>query len=70
MVVRTACLYTWPKSISLQRGIELYLKKGKVAFAPHKTSFVKNNGQYCHSCKKVGHKEHDCKNKSTKALSS
>ena len=26
-------------------------KKDKVAFAPHKTSFVKNNGRFCTSCK-------------------
>jgi hypothetical protein len=32
-------------------------KKGKAAFAPHKTSFVKNNGQLCTSCKQVGHIE-------------
>jgi hypothetical protein len=38
-------------------------KKGKVASAPHKTSFVKNNGRFCTSCKQVGHKEHDYKNK-------
>ena len=25
-------------------------KKGKVAFAPHKTSFMKNNGRFCTSC--------------------
>ena len=42
-------------------------KKGKVAFAPHKTSFVKNNGRFCTSCKLVGHKEHECKNKSKNA---
>jgi hypothetical protein len=42
-------------------------KKGKAAFAPHKTSFAKNNGQYCYSCKQVGHKEHDCKNKKSHA---
>jgi hypothetical protein len=42
-------------------------KKGKAAFAPHKTSFVKNNGRYCYSCKQVGHKEHDCKNKKSHA---
>ena len=41
-------------------------KKGKVAFAPHKTSFVKNNSRFCTSCKQVGHKEHECKNKSKK----
>ena len=39
-------------------------KKGKAAFAPHKTSFVKNNGQFYTSCKQVSHKEHECKNKS------
>ena len=38
-------------------------KKDKVAFAPHKTTFVKNNSRFCTSCKQVGHKEHDCKNK-------
>jgi hypothetical protein len=26
-------------------------KKGKTAFAPHKTSFMKNNGWFCTSCK-------------------
>ena len=38
-----------------------------MTFAPHKTSFVKNNGQFCTSCKQVGHKEHECKNKSKNA---
>ena len=42
-------------------------KKGKTAFAPLKTSFVKNNDQFYTSCKQVGHKEHECKNKSKKA---
>ena len=42
-------------------------KKGKAAFAPHKTSFVKNNGWFCISCKQVGHKEHQCTNKSKNA---
>jgi hypothetical protein len=41
-------------------------KKGKAAFAPHNTSFVKNNGQFCTSCKHVGHKEHDCKTQEQK----
>ena len=45
-------------------------RKGKAAFAPHKTSFVKNNGRYCCSCKQVGHKEHDCKNKKSHANAS
>ena len=44
--------------------------KGKVAFAPYKTSFVKNNGGYCYSCKQVGHKKHDCKNKKSHANAS
>jgi hypothetical protein len=38
-------------------GLGYTPKKGKVAFAPHKTSFVKNNGQFCTSCKQVGHIE-------------
>ena len=38
-----------------------------MAFAPHKISFVKNNGQFCTSCKQVGHKEHECKNKKSHA---
>jgi hypothetical protein len=42
-------------------------KKGKAAFAPHKTSFVKNNDRFCTSCKQVGHKEHDCKTKNKNA---
>jgi hypothetical protein len=42
-------------------------KKGKAAFAPHKTSFVKNNGSYCKSCKQVSHIEQHCMNKKSKA---
>ena len=42
-------------------------KKGKATFAPHKTSFVKNNGWFYTSCKQVGHKELECKNKSKNA---
>ena len=38
-----------------------------MAFAPHKTNFVKNNGRFCISCKQVGHKEHECTNKSKNA---
>ena len=36
-------------------------KNGKVAFAPHKTSFVKNNSRFCNRCKQVGHTEQYCK---------
>ena len=46
-----------------KEGLCYIPKEGKVAFTPHKTSFVKNNGWFCTSCKQVGHKEHDCKNK-------
>ena len=42
-------------------------KKGKATFASHKTSFVKNNDRFCTSCKQVGHKKHECKNKSKNA---
>jgi hypothetical protein len=38
-----------------------------VVFSPHKTSFVKNNGRFCTSCKQVGHKEYYCKNKNKNA---
>ena len=50
-----------------KEGLGYTPKNGKAAFAPHKTSFVKNNGQFCTSCKQVGHKEHGCKNKSKNA---
>jgi hypothetical protein len=69
MVVRTTCLCAWvAKYTSLQRGIGLYPKKGKAAFALHKTSFMKNSGRFCTSCKQVGHKKHDCKNKKKNAI--
>ena len=47
-----------------KEGLGYTPKKGKAAFPPHKTSFVKNNGRFCTSCKQVSHKEHECKNKS------
>ena len=50
-----------------KEGLSYTPKKGKAAFAPHKTSFVKNNGQFCTSCKQVGHKEQECNNKSKNA---
>ena len=62
-----------PYSLGSQRaslykeGLCYTPKKGKVAFTPHKTSFVKNNSQFCTRCKQVGHKEHECKNKSKNA---
>ena len=50
-----------------KEGLGYTPKKGKAAFTPHKTSFVKNNSRFCTSCKQVGHKEHECKNKSKNA---
>ena len=47
-----------------KEGLGYTPKKGKAAFAPHKTSFVKYNGRFYTSCKQVDHKEHECKNKS------
>ena len=63
MVVRNACLCAW---VAKER-LGYTPKKGKAAFAPHKTSFVKNNGRFCTSCKQVSHKEHEYKNKSKNA---
>ena len=34
-----------------KEGLGYTPKKGKVAFAPHNTSFVKNNGRFCTSYK-------------------
>ena len=50
-----------------KEGLGYTPKKGKAALAPHKTSFVKNNGRFCTRCKQVSHKEHECKNKSKNA---
>ena len=50
-----------------KEGLGYTPKKGKAVFAPYKTSFVKNNGWFCTSCKQVGHKEHECTNKSKNA---
>ena len=48
-----------------KEGLGYIPKKGKAAFVTHKTSFVKNNGSYCKSCKQVGHVEQRCMNKKT-----
>jgi hypothetical protein len=50
-----------------KEGLGYTPKKGNATFAPHKTSFVKNNGWFCTSCKQVGHKEHECKTKTKNA---
>ena len=34
-----------------KEGLGYTPKKDKVAFAPHKTSFMNNNGRFCTSCK-------------------
>ena len=34
-----------------KEGLGYTPKKGKATFAPHKTSFIKNNGRFCTSCK-------------------
>jgi hypothetical protein len=38
-------------------------KKGKVAFATPKASFMKSNDRFYNKCKQVGHIEQNCKNK-------
>ena len=50
-----------------KKGLGYTPKKGKAAFAPHKTSFVKNNGRFCTSYKQVGHVEQKCMNKKSQA---
>jgi hypothetical protein len=52
-----------------KEGLGYTPKKGKTAFASHKTSFMKNNGRFCTSCKQVSHKaKHDYKNKKNNAI--
>ena len=50
-----------------KEGLGYIPKKGKTTFAPHKTSFMKNNGRFCTSCKQVSHKEQECKKKKSHA---
>ena len=50
-----------------KEGLGYAPKKGNAAFTPHKTSFVKNNGQFCTSCKQVGHVEQKCMKKKPQA---
>jgi hypothetical protein len=45
-----------------KEGLGYIPKKGKTTFANYKTSFVRNNGRYCKSCKQVGHIEQQCMN--------
>ena len=42
-------------------------KKDKAPFAHHKTSFVKNNGQFYTRCKQVSHVEQKCMNKKSQS---
>ena len=60
------CLGSQGASLCKER-LGYTLKKGKAAFVPHNTSFMKNNGRFCTSCKQVGHKEHECKTKNKNA---
>jgi hypothetical protein len=60
------CLGSQRESLN-KKGLGYNPKKGKATFAPHKTYFVKNNGQYCTSCKQVDHIEQYCKNKNKNA---
>ena len=50
-----------------KEGLGYTPKKGKASFAPHKTSFMKNNGRFCTSCKQVGHVEQKYMNKKSQA---
>jgi hypothetical protein len=44
------CLGSQTASLD-KEGLGYTPKKGKATFAPHKTSFVENNGRFCISCK-------------------
>jgi hypothetical protein len=50
-----------------KEGLGYTPKKGKAAFAPHKTNFVKNNGQFCTIYKQVGHIKQKYMNKKSQA---
>jgi hypothetical protein len=50
-----------------KEGLGYTPKKGKAAFATHKTSFVKGNGRFCNRCKQVRHIEQYFKNKNKNA---
>jgi hypothetical protein len=54
-----------------KEGLGYIPKKDKATFANHKTSFVRNNGRYCKSCKQISHIEQQYmnKNKNTKISS-
>jgi hypothetical protein len=60
------CLGSQRASLN-KEGLGYTPKKGKAAFVPHQTSFVKNNGWYCTSCKQVSHIEQYYKNKKSHA---
>ena len=68
-MVRTACLCAWvaKELLSTKRDWAIPPRKAKPTVVLHKTSLVKNNGRFCTSCKQVGHKEQECKNKSKNA---
>ena len=50
-----------------KEGLGYTSKKGKAAFAPHNTSFVKINGRFYTSYKQVGHVEQKCMKKRPQA---
>jgi hypothetical protein len=56
------CLGSQRFSLNKER-LDYTPKKGKVAFATPKASFVKSNCQFCNRCKQVGHLEQYYKNK-------
>jgi hypothetical protein len=60
------CLDSQMFSLNKER-LGYTLKKGKAAFATHKTSFVKGNGRVCNRCKQVRNIEQYYKNKNKNA---
>jgi hypothetical protein len=59
-----ACLL---KFLGNKEELGYTLKKGKMAFATPKASFVKSNDRFCNKCKQVEHQEQYYKNKNKNA---
>ena len=65
------CLLMFPSSqraSPYKEGLGYTPKKGKVAFATPKASFVKSIGRFCNRCKQVGHLDKIAKRTRTRTM--